>query len=114
MSNLLKDLKNKIINKKMDPLAEHIINEKKFIEFSHDEFLKIPVEYIIKKVKPCELLEIWTKLPYDYRANEDLQERLPCFIHYNRKDMVDHVDGPVPSQYNCHSCNMGRRFKQYV
>src|ERR1700712_4913270 len=81
----------------------------KNIEFtmpSHTKELKrIPLEYLIDRVKPVELLEIWCNLRREYQNNFELQIRLPCFIHYNRSDSTTHFDGPVPSQKLCYLCN---------
>ncbi len=93
------------INNKMCEVMDHLFQRRCFKEFSPCELKRIPLEYLIDRVKPVELLEIWCNLPREYQNNLELQIRLPCFIHYNRPDSTTHFDGPVPSQKLCYLCN---------
>lgn len=82
---------------------------KKLTEFTKEELQSFPLEYFIKHARPWELLQIWTKLPVNYRCDFKLQIRLPCYVHYNRPDWRTHWDGPVNSQEDCELCNQALR-----
>ena len=78
------------------------LNDSKSIdEYSADELKCLPINFFLKYVKPIKLLNIWGKLPIEYRSNDDLQLRLPCFVHYNKPSMRTHIDSPPPSQCKC-------------
>lgn len=87
-------------------LQEHANFEKQLREFTKEELEKFPLEYLIEKCYPLELLYAWHNLPFEYQHNPFLQVCLPCFIHYNSSynGNIDHIDSPPPSQKKCHSC----------
>ncbi|CAG9769720.1 unnamed protein product [Ceutorhynchus assimilis] len=89
----------------VDVLLSHINGKKQFTDFTSEELNMIPLDYLIKNANTFELLEIWSKLPPDYKSDFSLQIRLPCFFHYNRADWRTHIDGPVSSQQECYFCN---------
>jgi hypothetical protein len=89
----------------IDVLLSHLNGEKEFTDLTINELQMIPLEYLIKYVKPLELLNIWYKLPISYKNNFLLQIKLPCFLHYNRPNLNCHFDGPPPSQEKCVLCS---------
>lgn len=84
-------------------VADH--KNKPLYKFTQDEVERFPLQYLIDRVEPLELLYTWHMLPAEYRGNFRLQIQLPCFVHYNRPEWMDHVDGPPSSQANCYMCN---------
>lgn len=87
-------------------IAQHKYDDKKLYMFTEEQLKQFPLKYLIEEVKPLELLYAWSKLPIDYRDEFELQIQLPCFIHYNRPDWLDHWDGPPTSQAKCHLCKL--------
>ena len=51
-----------------------------------DDLKSLPLDFFLNYVDCMSLLDIWGRLPVDYRRNFELQVRLPCFVHYNRPD----------------------------
>lgn len=90
----------------MELITKHK-NGKNLYNFTEDELQNFPIQYLIEKVGPTELLYTWTKLPWEYTQNFNLQIQLPCFVHHNRPEWYSHVDGPPPSQSRCHVCKWG-------
>lgn len=83
----------------------YINNQKTLYDFDAKELEMFPIDVLLQRVRPWELLDNWYKIPKKYKGNFELQIRLPCFVHYNRPDACTHVDGPAPAQQNCHGCN---------
>lgn len=92
----------------MEAILDYIHGNKLLITFTKEELKKFPIKYLIQHVRPWELLEVWHKLPEEYKSNFYLQIRLPCFVHYNRPDCETHVDGPVGSQEDCVLCKRNK------
>lgn len=86
------------------PIKDHWQHIKRLNQFTEEELEKFPLDYLIEQAKPMELLYAWHKLPTDYRNNFYLQAQLPCFVHFNRPDWGDHLEGPPPSQSRCYLC----------
>lgn len=87
-------------------IMEHMYG-KNLYDFTEEELQHFPLQYLIEKVGPLELLYAWIKLPSEYRGNFNLQIKLPCFVHYNRPEWRSHIDGPPDSQSRCHVCKWG-------
>ena len=87
-------------------MLAHLSGEKSFMDFTSEELVLIPYDYLLKTVKPMELLNIWSKLPISYKSDFLLQIKLPCFIHYNRPDWSIQFDGPPTSQEKCRFCKI--------
>ena len=73
-------------------------------KYTTEELKALSVEFLAEHISPYTLLNIWSRLPIEYKNNFYLQTQLPCFIHYNRPDQVTHIDGPPPSQARCRDC----------
>ena len=71
---------------------------------SADVLKSIPIQYFLKYVKSMELLNIWGKLPTEYKNSFVLRTKLPCFSHFNRPEWQTHVEGSPMSQQNCPLC----------
>lgn len=78
--------------------------KKQLMDFTTEELKLIPIDYITQHVNPLELLDGWSKLPYSYKANFQLQTALPCFVHWNNPLQKTQFDGPPPSQSRCPLC----------
>lgn len=61
-------------------LLAHINGKKQLTDFTTEELKLLPLEYLIKNANPIELLNIWGKLPMDYKDHFYLQIKLPCFV----------------------------------
>lgn len=86
--------------------SQHANQNKKLYMFTKEELKQFPLDYLIKRANPLELLYAWSKIPQDYRADFDLQVRLPCFVHYNRPEWLNHTDGPPDCQAHCYLCKV--------
>lgn len=87
-------------------IADHTYMDKKLYMFTDEELKLIPLEYLIERADPIELLYAWHKLPPKYRGDFTLQIQLPCFVHYNRPEWKTHADGPPSSQAKCYLCKL--------
>lgn len=85
-------------------LVDFLIGNKNIKQLKSEELKCLPLEYFLKEVGCMDLLNIWSKLPYEYISNYELQIRLPCFVHYNRPEVRVHIDGPPSSQKKCQYC----------
>ena len=88
----------------MKHLLAFLNDSKSIDEYSTEELKCFPIRFFENYVEPATLLNIWGKLPIEYRTNADLQLCLPCFVHYNRPSIRTHVDGPPSSQSKCRLC----------
>lgn len=89
----------------MEAILAYIDGKRTLQSLKEDELSILPVDYLIRHVRPGELLDVWHKLPNEYKCNFNLQIRLPCYVHYNRPDAQTHFDGPADAQADCHACN---------
>lgn len=90
----------------MELINKHI-NGTDLDKFTTEELGKFPLDYLIKGVSPENLLSAWSKLPYEYQQDFNLQIRLPCYVHHNRPEWRGHIDGPPSSQGKCEVCQWG-------
>lgn len=81
-------------------------NGKNLYEFTEEDLRNFPLQYLIERANPIELLYAWPNLPLEYRRDFKLQTQLPCFVHHNRPEWRSHVDGPPDSQSRCHLCKL--------
>lgn len=79
-------------------------NYPSLIDFNTNDLKYFPLDYLIKRVSAIELQSVWENLPEPYKANKELQLRLPCLKHYNRTEDLIHIDGPPPSRKHCYLC----------
>lgn len=89
----------------MDLINEHQ-SGKNLYDFTKEELQNFPLQYLIEKVGPIELLRTWSLLG-KHTQHFELSIQLPCFVHYNRPEWRSHVDGPPSSQARCHVCKWG-------
>nr|CAI5839307.1 unnamed protein product [Callosobruchus analis] len=76
---------------------------------SHPELIeRLPKEYLLK-LSPYQLSQFWECLSNKLKEDSDLQERLPCFEHYNRAEDEIHIDGPAPPKNRCYICQANKK-----
>ncbi|CAH1961525.1 unnamed protein product [Acanthoscelides obtectus] len=76
---------------------------------SHPELIeKLPKEYLLK-LSPYQLEQFWECLSNKLKEDSDLQERRPCYEHYNRPEDEIHIDGPAPPKYRCYVCQANKK-----
>ena len=73
-------------------------------EYGAADLKCLPIRFFPYYIEPITLLDICCTLPIDYRSNDDLQLRLPWFVHYYRPSMRTHIDGSPSSQSKCRLC----------
>lgn len=83
-------------------LLLHLNGERRLIDFTSKELATLPLDYLIRYAEPYELLEVWGRLPAQYRTSYELQITLPCFFHYNNPNNYGNarteIDGPPMAQ----------------
>lgn len=88
----------------MELVSAQVNRKKVLYDFTEDELQEFPLKCLVKKVSSTELLVAWHKLPVEYTSKFELQTRLPCFMHYNRPEWFNHLDGPPTPQSDCNFC----------
>jgi hypothetical protein len=92
----------KVIHYGIELVLANYIQRKPLQDFTEEELMYFPLNYLQQHVTPSELLHSWEKLPTNYKL--DLMFDLPCKKHYNQENQNTHVDGPSPKRRHCFDC----------
>lgn len=79
-----------------------VIDEIKSITLTIDLLISIRTR-LLTNLNGGQLEIIWQDLPST--VQNQFKQHLPCYKHYNTKDMITHIDGPAPSIFRCAECN---------
>lgn len=88
-------------------VSEHASTNKQLEEFTREQLANFPLNYLLYHCTSIEVLNAWHKLPLEIRSEFKLRTKLPCFVHFNRPEWEDEVDGHPPSQSRCYICKLG-------
>lgn len=88
-------------------VIEHASTNKQLKEFTREQLADFPLDYLLYHCTSVEILNAWPNLPLEVRSDFRLRTKLPCFVHFNRPEWEDEVDGPPSSQSQCQICKLG-------